>query len=91
MALELFSTAFIIFIAVKDPPVAAIVILLLPGVIEIPEPAVSEAAAGAPAVDPIITCPSVAKAVTTGTPVVPVVNTPLFAVARADITLDADA
>jgi hypothetical protein len=73
-----------------DTPVAAIVILLLALVTLIPVPAVIVAAAGAPAVDPIINCPSVAKAVTTGTPVALVVTTARLAVANPETTFVAE-
>jgi hypothetical protein len=73
-----------------DPAVTAIVILLLALVIEIPVPAVNVEAAGEPAVDPIITCPSVASAVKTGIPVVPVVRTARLAVASPATTFADD-
>lgn len=69
--------------------VAAIVILLDPLVIVTPVPAVRVAAAGTPAVDPMISCPLVAKEVRTGIPVAPVVKTDWFAVASPDTTLAA--
>jgi hypothetical protein len=61
---------------------AVIVIELEACVIVIPVPAVNVAAAGDPAVEPIINWPSVANAVSAGIPVVPVVKTALLAVAR---------
>jgi hypothetical protein len=64
------------------PPDKAIEILLGPFVIATPTPAVKVAAEGTPAVDPMISCPSVASAVSAGTPVAFVVSTALLAVAR---------
>ena len=74
----------------NPPPLEDIVIELLAFTIETPTPAVNVEADGTPAVDPIITCPSVASAVMTGIPVAPVVNTPLFAVANPETTSVAD-
>jgi len=72
---------------VAPPPLAAIVIELCALVTVIPEPAVMVAAAGAPADEPMINCPSVANAVIAGMPDVPVVKTPLFAVAKPPTVL----
>ena len=53
--------------------------------IEIPDPAVSVAAAAVPAVEPISNSPSLAIAVITGTPVAPVVKTESLPVAKPAI------
>ena len=77
----------LVSLQVKPAPVAAMVIVLWPLVIAIPVPALNVAAAGAPALDPIMTCPSVPRAVMTGIPEVPVVSTPVLAVASPPTTL----
>ncbi len=77
-------------VQVEIAPEEEIVMLLEPLTIDTPAPAVSVAAAGTPAVDPMMSWPSVANAVMTGVPVAPVVRTPRLAVARPETTLAAE-